>query len=113
MEESKIISGVIIGAFGGTTAGIAVYFTKLIHEKIVFCVEAKRIYKWLGSNTTTELGKEFRSTRAIASWNNVTEDRARFVCSNYEKIYLSTGQREDMWGIHSIAFPRQDLQNGT
>ena len=113
MEESKIISGIVIGACGGTAAGLAVYITKLIHEKIIFCIEAKRIYKWLGSNTTTEMGKEFRSTRAIASWNNVTEDRARFVCSNYEKIYLSTGQQEDMWGVHIKALPRKDFQNDT
>lgn len=113
MEDSKIISGIIIGACGGTAAGLAVYFTKLIHEKITFCIEARRIHKWLGSNTTTEPGKEFRSTRTIASWNNVTEDRARFVCSNHSKIYLSTGNKEDMWGIHIKALPRQDFHNET
>ncbi len=113
MEKSQIIGGIIVGAFGGTTAGLAVYITKLIHEKVVFYLEAKRIYKWLGSNTTMEPGKEFRSTRAIASWNNVTEERARFICSKYKKIYLSTGHTGDMWGIHMKALPRKDFQNDT
>ncbi|MFW1056526.1 hypothetical protein ACEV76_01455 [Vibrio parahaemolyticus] len=113
MEKSQIIGGIIVGAFGGTTAGLAVYITKLIHEQIVFWIEARRIYKWLGSNTTMELGNEFRSTRAIASWNNVTEERARFICSKYKKIYLSTGQKDDMWGIYLKGLPRKGFRNDT
>jgi hypothetical protein len=46
------------------------------------------------------VGYRFRSTRAISSWNNFTEDRVRYLCSIDKRIYLSTGQKEDIWGIY-------------
>ena len=89
----KVIDGIIVGAVGGAAAGVVVYAVQYIHQKIVFFVECRRVYKWLAEHTTLEPGKEFRSTRTIASWNNITEDRARFICSAHKKIYLSTGQK--------------------
>ncbi|QBL08196.1 hypothetical protein E0Z06_01045 [Rheinheimera sp. D18] len=111
--DMKVIDGIIVGAFGGAAAGVVVYAVQYFHQKIVFFVECRRVHKWLAEHTTLELGKEFRSTRTIASWNNITEDRARFICSAHKKIYLSTGPKEDMWGIHLKQFPRKDFGNDT
>lgn len=43
---------------------------------------------------------KFRSTRAIASWNNLTEDRVQYICSIHKKIYLSTSEKEDLWSLY-------------
>jgi hypothetical protein len=94
-----ILDGIIIGGAGGTIAGLTVSFTKYIHTKIVECVERRRVYAWLLSKTSND-DLKYRSTRAIASWNNLTEDRARYICSIHEKIYLSTGEKEDMWSLY-------------
>ncbi len=111
--DVKVIDGIIVGAVGGAAAGTMVYLVQFIHQKIICFIESRRVYKWLVSHTTLEPGKEFRSTRTIASWNNITEDRARFICSSHKKIYLSTGQKEDMWGLHLEQFPRKDFGNDT
>lgn len=103
--DIKIIDGIIVGSFGGA----AVYLVQFIHHKIVFCIESCRVFSWLSSHTSGEPGKGFRSTRTIASWNNITEERARFLCSTHKKIYLSTGEKEEVWGIVMPEFPRQDI----
>ncbi|WP_128755366.1 hypothetical protein [Aquimarina sediminis] len=41
-------------------------------------------------------GAAWRSTRAIASHNNLTEDRVRYVCSNSKKVILSISEKE-LW----------------
>ena len=96
-----VMDGIIIGGAGGAIAGITVYSVQYLHNKVVDLIESKRIYKWLKKNTSDERGKQFRSTRAIASWNNVTEDRTRYLCSKHKDIYLSTGKEEDRWSIYS------------
>jgi hypothetical protein len=94
-----IWNGIIIGAAGGAIAGLTVWIVQYSHTKWVERCEKDRVYKWLKENTSNEPGEQFRSTRAIASWNNLTEDRVRYICSIHNKIFLSTGEREDMWGI--------------
>ncbi|MCI5108130.1 MAG: hypothetical protein MRY76_15610 [Pseudomonadales bacterium] len=96
MNEFEIIDGIIVGAVGGGAGGMAVYFIQHVHQKWVDHCDSRRILNWLQKNASS--GK-FRSTRAIASWNNVTEDRARFLCSIHPGIHLSTGEKEDMWGL--------------
>ena len=90
----------IIGGAGGTIAGLTVALVKYIHTKSVECIEKRRVYNWLKANTSKEDGEQYRSTRAIASWNNLTEDRTRYICSIHEKIYLSTGEKEDLWSLY-------------
>ena len=51
------------------------------------------------AKTSNENGEQFLSTRTIASWTNLTEDRVRYVCSIHHSIFLSTEGREDMWGF--------------
>src|SRR5450759_1175428 len=101
---ATIWDGIIIGGAGGTIAGVTVALTQYIHTKTVECIEKRRVYAWLVTNTSNEDGNQYRSTRAIASWNNLTEDRTRYICSIHEKIYLSTGEKEDMWGLYVHVF---------
>jgi hypothetical protein len=100
LDEIKIIEGVIIGATGGSLAGLTIWSVQFIHDKFSIWVGTKRIYSWMVRKTEDVEGKRFRSTRAIASWNNMTENRARFLCSNSSKIFLSTGEIEDRWSIY-------------
>ena len=103
MDCQKVIEGIIIGATGGTAAGLALAFARYCHRKIVECIEMRRVYSWLRKNTKDEEGKRFRSTRTIASWNNLTEERVQYICSLHKEIYLSTGPQEDRWGVYGIA----------
>ncbi len=96
--EEKMIEGVIIGASGGSLAGIMVYSIQYFHKKISDRTESKRIRKWLQENTSKD---EFRSTRAIASWNNLPLDRVQYLCSRDALIKLSTGRNEDLWILRS------------
>jgi len=95
---SDVWDGIIIGGAGGAVAGITVYAVQYIHNKYIDLRDTSKIEKWLKVNTKNEAGSRFRSTRAIASWNNLTEDRVRYLCSHSEIIFLSTGEKEDMWG---------------
>lgn len=97
---SSVIDGIVIGGAGGAVAGLTVYLVQFLHSKVQDCSDGKKIYEWLKANTSKTTGERFRSTRAIASWNNFTEDRVRYICSLHKKIYLSTGEKQDMWGIH-------------
>lgn len=99
MDINEVLSGVIIGAVGGACAGFAVSFVSYMYLKIVECRDKKHVFQWLVNNTKDVSGQRYRSTRAIASWNNITEDRVRYICSIHEKIFLSTGDKEDLWGI--------------
>jgi len=102
MNGAKVPEGLVIGGAGGAIAGISVWLVNLVAKKATECRHKKRVYDWLSSNTSDEDGKRYRSTRAIASYNNLTEDRVRFICSTHKSIYLSTGEREDRWGVYGI-----------
>lgn len=96
--EDKIIEGVIIGTSGGTLAGIMIYLIQYLHQKILDYTESKRIRTWLQKNTGQ---KEWRSTRTISSWTNLTMDRVQYLCSRDTLIKLSTGVNEDLWALRS------------
>ena len=72
-----IWSGIIIGATGGALAGVALALVNGIVSYGRELRDKRRVYGWLLKNTKNEPGEQFRSTRAIASWNNLTEDRVR------------------------------------
>lgn len=97
---SDIKGGIIIGGAGGAIAGFTVLSLQFLSNWINEQTHKHRVYEWLKKNTSDEGGKEYRSTRAIASWNNLTEDRVRYICSIHKKIFLSTGKQEDMWSIY-------------
>jgi len=97
---TTVLDGIVIGGAGGAIAGLTVWLVQYAHNKVTVIIESNRIYKWLKENTTDEPGEQFRSTRTIASWNNLTEDRVRHICSIDKRIFLSTGDKENMWGIY-------------
>ena len=97
---ATIIDGIVIGGAGGAIAGLTVWLIQYTRDKVAQRIESNRVYRWLKENTTDEPGQQFRSTQAIASWNNLTEDRVRYICSLDERIFLSTGEKEDMWGVY-------------
>jgi len=101
MSSPSILDGIIIGAAGGAIAGITVFLVQSVTKSISDSKDSKRIFLWLTQNTENSEGKKFRSTRAIASYNNLTEDRVRYLCSTHEKIFLSVGEKEDLWSVHT------------
>ena len=97
---ASIVDGIVIGGAGGAIAGITVWLVQYVYDKVTQRVESDRVFNWLKNNTTDKPGDQFRSSRAIASWNNLTQDRVRHICSVDKRIFLSTGEKEDMWGIY-------------
>ncbi|EIJ2375703.1 hypothetical protein LIO03_000709 [Vibrio alginolyticus] len=97
--SNTVIDGVIIGGAGGAIAGLTVYAVQALHKWISDKRDSKRVYNWLKSNTELRENRKYRSTRAIASFNNLTEDRVRYLCSHHPKIRLSTGEKEDLWTV--------------
>lgn len=93
--DSNIWDGIIVGASGGSIAGVTVYIIQYCHQKIRDFTEMRRVNAWLKENST---GGKWRSTRAVASWTNLTEDRVQYLCSKSPEIQLSTGKKEGMWG---------------
>jgi len=97
---ADIWSGIIIGGAGGAIAGFTVSLIRYVNIKKVTWMHKRRVYNWLKENTTDEDGKRYRTTRAIASWNNLTEDRVWYICSIHKKIFLSSGAAEDTWSLY-------------
>ncbi len=102
---NEILSGIVTGAVGGAIAGIVagltVMFVKYKHDQLEEENHKSRIYQWLKTHTGEGTGYKFRSTRAIASYNNLSEDRVRYICSIDDRVLLSTAsQAEELWGLH-------------
>ena len=106
INTATVLDGVVIGAAGGAIAGLTVSLVSYIHRRVVESAHKKRVLKWLKANVKDENGERYHSTRTIASYNNLTEDRVRFICSHHDDIYLSTGKKEDMWGLYGIGRDR-------
>ena len=97
MTDCSIWQGIFIGAAGGALAGITISLIQGIRSWISFYLDSKKVYNFLMWDIENYEGYRFRSTKAIASNTNLTIDRVRYVCSKHEKIYMSTGERDDMW----------------
>lgn len=92
-------SGIMVGAAGGAVAGMILWIIGRLNEYEIEWREGRRIFKWLdGVTSASDAKSKWRSTRAIASFTNLTEDRVRFLCSRHTRIVLSTKEKE-MWGI--------------
>ncbi len=100
---TTVIDGIVIGGAGGAIAGLTVWLVQYLHDKVTERRDRKRVFNWLKDNTTDVPGNQFRSTRAIASWNNLTQERVRHLGSIDERIFLSTDNEKDMWGIYRRA----------
>lgn len=103
-----ICEGIAIGVAGGAGAGLIIWVIQLIKGIAEEKCHERRIHSWLSESTSTEPGRGYRSTRAIASWTNLTEDRVRYICSRSKKMYLFTGENQDMWTVVIDGFPRHD-----
>ena len=94
----ETISGIIVGASGCAVAGLLLWIITRLNEYELQWRDGRRIYQWLDKVTRAEGSLAWRSTRAVASYNNLTEDRARFICSHHKKIDSSSGETE-LWSI--------------
>jgi hypothetical protein len=97
--RTTIWDGIIIGGAGGAIAGIVVWGIQAFKEFTIKEIHKKRVYNWLKKNIPDKNNNQFRSTRTIASFNNLTEDRVKYICSIHKKIHLSVGIHEDRWTL--------------
>lgn len=95
----KIVDGIIIGSVGGALASLMTIVFNLLKDSFYVCRDKKRIYQWLKQEYDNNEKFEYRTTRAIASWTNLTEDRVRYICSIHKKIHLSVTTKEDSWKL--------------
>ncbi|BBH46942.1 hypothetical protein KU43P_34190 [Pseudomonas sp. KU43P] len=95
----QIWADIISTSFGGAFAGLTLYGVQLLHGFIRDRCDSDKVYSWMLEQSKIPDSPPFRSTRVIASHNNLTEDRVRYVCSHDERIVLSTGKQEDMWSV--------------
>ena len=98
MNFDKVVEGIITGAAGGASAGIILASLKALHEGHLKRRDLKRVVGWLEKVSSPEGAEPWRSTHAIASYTNLTEDRVRYVCSSSEKIVRSSKKKES-WGL--------------
>ncbi|KAB0479774.1 hypothetical protein SAMN04490202_0985 [Pseudomonas reinekei] len=96
--DQELINDIISTSFGGAAAGLALYGMQTLFGWIGVKRDACRVHRWMEAES--KAGKEtYRTTRAIASHNNLTEDRVRFVCSYDDRIHLSVGNVPDKWSL--------------
>lgn len=95
----QLWADIISTSFGGAFAGLSLYGVQLLHSLLRDKCDSDKVYSWMLEQSKLPDSKPFRSTRTIASHNNLTEDRVRYVCSHDDRILLSTGKEEDMWSI--------------
>ena len=100
--SQEIYSGIVTGGVGGFVAGLSVWAVGIIRDKYLERKDKKTVYKWLRDNTEDVPGKVWRSTRTIASYTNLTDDRVVYIASIHKKIRPSTGGVEHMWGLREI-----------
>lgn len=98
---NDIISTSIGGAAGGAVAGIVVMAIQGFRAIWLDRRDANRVVKWLKEVTADQGEYRWRTTRAISSFTNLTQDRVRFVCSQDERIRLSTGDEHEAWGLRT------------
>lgn len=105
MNKIEIWQGIIIGAVGGAIAGLVIWLAELLRQEYLKSCHTKRVEAWLKDNTKPMLSEEWRSTRAIASHNNLPEDRIRFICSHSDKIQLNTkdgNESKELWKLKQL-----------
>ncbi len=73
MHSTNVLQSILIGTAGGAGAGLTVWLVQLVREKHLLRRDTLAVIEWLRRNTADDDGPRFRSTRAIASWTNLTE----------------------------------------
>lgn len=85
-------NGIVVGAVGGTFAGLAVWLAQLGKEYVLEKKHKDRIYNWMerrvhqkgwnvGSPFKDELDSPWVKTLEIADHTNLSLDRVRYICS--------------------------------
>jgi hypothetical protein len=97
-----VYSGIVIGTVGGAAAGLVLWLVARLNHYEIEWREKRRIFAWLNNVTSTSGSSQWRSTRLIASYTDLTEDRVRYLCSIHKKVVLSSGEKE-VWGIKGRA----------
>jgi len=100
--SDDVFSGILIGTVGGAAAGLMLWLIERLNQYEIAWREKRRIYCWLDKATSQDGSNHWRSTRAIASYTDLPEDRVRHLCSIHPKIALSSGEKE-VWGIKGRA----------
>jgi len=88
LEDTNILGGVIIGAVGGGIAGLVIWLADLTRKGVIKRRETKRVESWL-EDWLEASPNDWCSTTALASHNNLTKDRVRYLCSYSKKITLN------------------------
>ncbi len=96
-------SEIWVTILGGIIAGIILLIVNYISKKIQEEKDKKKVFDYLRSIVKDEEGKRWVSTRKIASYNKLPENRVRYICSIHNNLVLSTGDKEDMWGLQGIS----------
>jgi hypothetical protein len=110
--------GIIVGAVGGFLAGLTVWFSQLIKEKLTTEIHKKRVYDWLYKKTLKGKGltggsaindPRWVSTEEIACFTYLPKDRVRYICSIHKKIrpklesdLWKDQPLEEMWAIREF-----------
>lgn len=102
MDADKVWEGIITGAAGGASAGIILAILKTLYDMIQKKTQTSRVIRWLETVSKPEGAGPWRSTHAIASYTNLTEDRVRYICSESDRVVRSSGEKET-WGLVGIA----------
>ena len=96
--------GITVGAVGGFLAGLTVWCSQLIKEKLITEIHKKRVYDWLYKKTLKGKGltvgspindPRWISTEEIACFTYLPKDRVRYICSIHNKIRPKL--ESDLW----------------
>ena len=81
-----MLDSIIIGGVGGFIAGVSVYLSKQLVDWVQFRCDEKKVHEWLIQ--VTDEKEDFKNTKEIASWCNLTIERVKYICSNSEKFVM-------------------------
>ena len=98
MDRGKIFVVILIALTGAALIALVFWLVK----RFKTFRESSRIYHWLDKVTSPKDGKRWRSTVAIASHTNLTEDRVRLLCRQHKMIVRSS-KKNEVWGIKDNA----------
>lgn len=79
----------------GISGGLSVWFVGILREEYFKWRDKKKVFTFMNENPS-EFG--FRTTHAIASSVNLTEDRVIYICSIHPKI-VRNQQEIQVWRL--------------
>lgn len=83
-----------IGFCGGAVSS---YIIQQIVSSFKMKKDKKTIFTYLQSQIPTH--HKYISTKNISSHTNLTRSRVEEVCSHDQRVRLSTGEKDGMWGM--------------